>query len=531
MKKTKALHALWIIGLVLFVAVGVLPSIIFAGSPYYALHSDYLVHTYPPYDLLREGLKKGHITCWNPYTWCGMSLWGSPTLLLSLPMAFIFLISSKINIHYLISLHYFFETCLAAIGFFMFSGKWLKGKFFRFGAAILYISSTAYLDGGGWLPIWSFQFCSMPWVLFLIDKLISVYSKKSKGTLFKQPSALPTISILSLVLYLQMTSTIIQFNLYAAAIYYFYTLFSLGPLKERVKRLSLLSLSFIFAFLLAAYYLLPLADNLINFNDMARTGLTLKKMSYSLVPYEYLIRLILPELVVYGGTAWWPRLEPFESFTAYTGAISAVTILYGLFFLGKKLKFWRFLYLFLIFAPINHTIGLPILYLLNLGSGMPYGRITLFMVLPGALINFYVLQKLRQDKKFLIGYILFTILILLLLALFIWEPVTKSFVSNLFKKAHQTRAYTEQFFNQHYPQMLKESVSSYRRRNLGGGGRKDAEILGFPQERVRGPGRPGEGAHIGPGCIQSTLLPGRRRQRQRPGGDQRSEFRQVGQRV
>jgi len=429
----------WIIGLVLFVGIILLPNILFLLSPHYIFNGDNLQCVYPLVDLFSEGLRRGHITCWNPYIWNGMPLLGNPNLFFSPPMALIFLVSNKYNIHFFLELHYFLEVVFAAIGFFLLSGRWLKNKFYRFAAAILYVCSTALTQGGTFYAT-SFHFAAIPWVLFYLHKL-------------RDKINIRDAIIIAGIVHLQLTYGTLQFSVYSFMLYFCYSLLQGGALKDRIKLSGTLIISCIFAIFLSAYYLFPLLDSLKHMADQSRVGISVaQSIKYNLVPWEYISRLILPGLFHGQGIPWWPVWKDgwslWESFTAYQGILGAVTILYGILFLGRALKFWRFLYLFIIFASTT-SCGISVLYLLNLGTRAAYGRITTLLVLPGALICFSVLERLNENRKFLKRYIYLILISILLLSIFSNRTIIGLFVSNLFIKANRIQA-IEPFLRQYY---------------------------------------------------------------------------------
>ncbi|MFC1806812.1 hypothetical protein ACFL0T_00390 [Candidatus Omnitrophota bacterium] len=431
----------WIIGLVIAICVIVYPNITFVQSPHHVIFSeDGLEVYYPLLDLLRDGIKNFHIIRWNPYIWNGMPLIGNPNMFLSPTVILTLLISSKQNFLYLLELHYLLEIILAGIGLFLLAGYWIENKFYRFAAALMYVSSTSISVLGLFYPM-SIQFAVIPWILFFIHRL-------------RDRIRLLDILFTIFFIHIQFTQGTIQFSLYSIYIYFMYGLFVGGSVRSRLRVFVVLSFACFYAVLLSSYFLMPLMDNLRHTGDQLRVGVSMERsVAYNLVPWQYVIRIVLPKIFTSAGVGWWPTWRDgwstVESFTTYQGLLAAVTIVYGLLFLGRRLKFWRLMYLFIVVATTT-TIGIRLLYFLNLKSGVPYGRINNLIILPGAIICFAILEKIVSSRKLLNGYICVMLIFLVSIVLFSFPSVTKSFVSSVHARADMIDK-AEPFFEKNFP--------------------------------------------------------------------------------
>jgi hypothetical protein len=279
------------------------------------------------------------------------------------------------------------ERIVAFFGMYFLLDRVCEGhkNYVRAMLSLLYVFSNGYSLAASFTST-SVHFATMPWLLYVLVG----------GTRVPVPAAFAGLVGL---LYVQFSYGQLQFSVYASWLALSFVAFWV-PRREKLRALALLGGAAFAAVLLSAYYLVPLVDNLF-FAEAARGSRVAQafRPEYQFVPPFYLARLLVPR--VFGidapwGPAWRDGWTPWEAFSAYQGVVLTLLAVFGL-FLKQVPLYFRLAFVFLI-VTVAWRPGLYILYVLNLGTSVPYGRQTILLGLVAPIITAFVLREATRSR-------------------------------------------------------------------------------------------------------------------------------------
>jgi len=359
--------------------------------PIFLLNYDNLHLSYPLFKYLLDNLTRGEISYYHPFLFAGERLLGNPILQPNPIQLLAGLIFDPTAIFSLLNVGYLLEPVASFLGLYLFLGVLRVGlpDYTRSILALVYVLSFGYL-AFALFPYLPLHFATLPWILYFIG-----LSQDHRPLLIFVP--------LTLVFYIQFAYGSPQFSVYLIWMSSLFALFwTPWPKKLRVMTLSIAAT--FSAVLASAHFLLPMIDNLY-FSESAPAGRVVEKLDIfgQIVPSFYLVRLFVPAIFEYP-IFWWPAWksgrgpsEWFSAFNAFQGVPLSLLALFGL-FLPSIPRFFRIAYVFLI-ASIVLPFGIGILYFLNLGSAVAYGRQTVLIGFVAPIIAGYAIGQISRNWR------------------------------------------------------------------------------------------------------------------------------------
>jgi hypothetical protein len=280
------------------------------------------------------------------------------------------------------------ERIVALFGMYVLLDRVCEGhkSYVRAILSLLYVFSNGYSVAAAFTST-SVHFATMPWVLYVL----------AAGT---RVPVLPAFAGLVGMLYVQFSYGQLQFSVYAGWLALSFVAFWV-PRREKVRALVLLGGAGFAAVLLSAYYLVPLVDNLF-FAEGARGSRVAQglRLEHQFVPPFYLARLFVPRFFGIDapwGPAWRDGWTPWEAFSGYQGVVLTLLAVFGL-FLKQVPLYFRLAFAFLV-VTVSWRPGLYILYVLNLGTSVPYGRQTILLGLVAPIITAFTLREATRNHR------------------------------------------------------------------------------------------------------------------------------------
>jgi hypothetical protein len=349
---------------------------------------DNLDIVYPLFNFFITGLKHGHIEFYQPFQWAGTRLFGDPNFQINIVEVVTGALFGTKAIFESLNVMYLVERTVAALGMYALIGAVCPAlpRPARAALALLYVFSYGYLIAEAF-PTASVHFATAPWLLFVLAA----------------NTRLPTaagFAVLTALLFVQFSYGQLQFTIYLGWLLLSFVVFYL-PRTEKLRAVVLLGVAAFAAMVLSAYYVVPLVDNLFfAFGAGGRVAHGLN-VPNERVPIFYLVRLFVPQIFGGSGVPWWPIWKDgwtsWESFSAFQGIALSLLAVFGL-FLRRVPLYFKLLYLWIALA-VAFRPTLYILYVLNLGTSVPYGRQTVLLGLVAPIIAAFTLMEIIENRK------------------------------------------------------------------------------------------------------------------------------------
>ena len=356
--------------------------------PLLLANRDNLDLVYPLFNFFITGLKHGAIEVYQPFQWAGTRLFGDPNFQINLVEVVTGVLFGTKAIFESLNIMYLVERIVAALGMYALIGVACPAlhRYARAVLALLYVFSYGYLIAAASTST-SVEFATAP-------SLLAVLAANRKL------STVTALAALIALLFVQFSYGQLQFTIYLGWLALSFVALYL-PRAEKLRALVLLGAAAFVAALLSAYYIVPLVDNLFfAFGAGGRVAHGLN-VADERVPIFYLVRLFVPQIFGGNGIPWWPiwanGWSYWESFSAFQGIALSLLAVFGL-FLRRVPFYFKLLYLWIALA-VAFRPTLYILYVLNLGTGVPYGRQTVLLGLVAPIIAAFTLLEIIENRK------------------------------------------------------------------------------------------------------------------------------------
>lgn len=392
------------------------------GTAYCLWNEDNMDLVYPVFHYIQEELKERRFPAWNPLVWCGVPLAGNPNFNLSpLHIVAATLLDAERFVDFL-GAFAFLEILIAFWGFYaLCRAHWPeRPPSLALCGAIFYVLNTGF----GYLHIFfslGFHFSVIPWVLWAMRTASS--RSRSSGA-----------ALIAILLCFQGTWGQMQFTIYSGFLYLFYLCFAV-PRETRNRAAGIFVWGGLLGAGLAAYFLFPLADNILLGGIESSRLKNPFSPDYHRVPWQYLLRLFYPD--IFFVPRWWPIKRDgwsvLESFSVFQSTAVSVTFLYGLLF-ARGCRFWKIGWLVIAFMVMTDP-GLYVARIFNLGSNAPYGRLSNLLVFFSLPIVLSVISQLRGDRKKLLSWGVFQLAWVLFMEAFVRSGIYEWFVMSFFQAA------------------------------------------------------------------------------------------------
>lgn len=335
----------------------------------------------PYYYIFSRAFHSFVIPQWNPYLFCGNSLFANSTytffyppnfLIWALPEQYIPLAATA-----LATVHFF----LAGLFCYKLIHEVVEDSYWSFAGAAAYLLSSA--------SIMSIFSCTEQFLVFvyspLILYLIHTSARRSPLTGFVLQAAANALLLLGGQL---------QFIIYATGIHLCYALYQAVTSRPRHGRLTPLLVaggSIGFAAMIAAIRYIPFFQS-VSSNSFSKTSYERLLEVYGAHPAN-LITLFMPEFFTY--------VNRGETFNVYAGAVTALLACFAVFFVrGRSSLFWKLL-IVLITLVVMKT---PLTYFYFLVTGkanLSFGKLSLFIPLPLAVTAAVAGKAICSDEVML----------------------------------------------------------------------------------------------------------------------------------
>lgn len=356
--------------------------------PILLTNSDNLDIIYPLFDFFIYGLKRGVINYYQPFLWSGTRLIGDPNFQMNALQLTIGVLWDTKAAFASTDVMVVVERIVAFFGMYALLDRVCEGhrNYVRAILSLLYVFSNGYSLAAGFTST-SVHFATLPWVLYIL----------AGGT---RVPVLAAVAGLVGLLYVQFSYGQLQFSVYASWLALSFVAFWV-PRREKLRALALLGGAGFAAVLLSAYYLVPLVDNLFFAEGVGGSRVAQGfRPEYQFVPPFYLARLLVPRFFGIDapwGPAWRDGWTTWEAFSGYQGVVLTLLAVFGL-FLKQVPLYFRLVFVFLI-VTVSWRPGLYILYVLNLGTSVPYGRQTILLGLVAPLITAFTLREATRNRS------------------------------------------------------------------------------------------------------------------------------------
>jgi hypothetical protein len=359
------------------------------GTPTILQNRDNLDIIYPSFDFFITALRHGQLEAYQPFQWAGTRLFGDPNFQINIVEIITGVLFGTKAIFVGLNFMWLVERITAALGMYALIGAICPTlpRYLRAMLSLLYVFSLGYVAAEAF-PTASVQFATAPWLLFVLTTNVRL-------------SNAIALTALSALLFVQFSYGQLQFTIYLGWLLLSFVVFYL-PRTGRIRAILLLGGATCIATLLSAYYVVPLADNLF-FGDGGPGGRVAQELNVSdeRVPAFYLARLFVPQMFSSIDVPWWPLRRAgwseWESFSAFQGVVLSILIFFGI-FLRRVPLYFKITYVFISFA-VTFRGGLFVLYALNLGTSVPYGRQTVLLGLIGPIIAAFALKEIAENRK------------------------------------------------------------------------------------------------------------------------------------
>ena len=392
-----------------------------------------------------ESIQQGRLSCLLPYIWSGTRLIGDPNFQLSpLHILAALMLNSDRYLEFL-SVWAFLVVCGSFWGVYRLLRVLLPEQtpWLATAGGLLYVFSTGFFTARNSTNT-EFAFLAIPWIWYLL------YGNRPEFVVRN------TACIVA-ILWFQFSYGQLQFSIYTAWLMLLFGLFVPGREYRRLN-LRMLLIASGGAVILAAYYLIPVIDNLVTHGGGESDRLFgSQPITEQIVRPIYLLRLLFPSLFgwqypesgVLAGAAkmmgiahhaaipWWPVWKDgwsnWESFSAYQGSVVTVIALFGVIFL-KGEWFWRAGYAALILAVTTYG-GAMLLYFVHLGTGVPYGRITVLLGLFAVVLVAKTLFRVLEARSIQITFVAYLSIIAAATLVLSWTGMPEWLVQQAFEQA------------------------------------------------------------------------------------------------
>lgn len=358
--------------------------------PFLLLNGDNVDIMYPLFKFLITGLQHGELNFYQPFQWAGTRLFGDPNFQINFIELAVGVVFGTKAIFQALNIMYLVERMVGALGMYVLIGEVCVAspRYTRAALALLYIFSYGAFVAGGSLST-SVVFATAPWLLFTM------------AAVGRLPIAVSLAGVTA-TLYVQFSYGQLQFSVYTGWLVLSFVAFWL-PRTVKLRAALILAVGGTLAALLSAYYLIPLADNLFlaQGGPGGRVSADLSEIQRQRVPLFYLVRLFVTQIFDKQVANWWPIWADgwtrWEAFSAFEGIVLSVLVVFGL-LLRRVPLYFKLLYLFIIFS-VAFRPGLFVLYVLNLGTEVPYGRQTVLLGLVAPVIAAFTLTEIVENRR------------------------------------------------------------------------------------------------------------------------------------
>jgi hypothetical protein len=392
-----------------------------------------------------ESIQQGQLPAFLPYIWSGTRLIGDPNFQLSPLHVLAALTLTPERYLDFLSIWAFLAVCGSFLGVYCLMRVLLsdRSRWLATAGGLLYIFSTGFLIARSFTNT-EFAFLAIPWCWYFLY--------------INRPAlAVRNAVLIAVILWFQFSYGQLQFSIYAAWLVLLFALFVPDRKHRRINLYTVLIAGGC-ATVLASYYLIPVIDNLTTHGGAAEDRLFgFQSLTEQMVHPVYFLRLLFPSLFGWqypetgmlaeaaravgiarqDAIPWWPVWKDgwsyWESFSAYQGSVVTIVVLFGVLFL-KDDWFWRAGYASLILA-VTTQAGAMLLFLVHLGTGVPYGRITVLLGLFAIVVFVKTLLMILETRRMQVAFAIYLCVIAVATLVLSQVGLSKWLVQQTFSQA------------------------------------------------------------------------------------------------